>query len=59
MVGLKVVEASACSKEVVLKTAASDALNYGKTGINQNLVSEDDFDCTNLNHISPIPSPIP
>lgn len=59
MFGLKVVEASVVSEEVIPETAALDALNYGKTCINMNLVYEDDFDCTTLNHISPTPSLIP
>lgn len=59
MVTLKVVESSVLSEEVVPETVASDALNSGKTSINLNLVSEDDFDRTTYNHISPTPSPIP
>ena len=59
MVGLKVVEDSSVSEEVVPKTATSDALNTSETCINMNLVSEDDFDCTALNHVSPTLSHIP
>ena len=58
MIGLKVVEAYANSEEVIPETTASDALIYGETCINLNLISEDDFDYTTLNHISPTPSPI-
>lgn len=44
MVGLKDVEAFVVLEEVIPETAASDALNIGKIGINLNLVSEDEFD---------------
>lgn len=59
MVGLKVVEASIVSKEVVPEIATSNALNSGKTCINLNLVSKNDLDCTTLNQMFPTPSPIP
>lgn len=51
MVGLKAMEAFAVSEEVVIEIVASDAMNYGKIGINLNLVFEDVFDCTTFNHI--------
>lgn len=58
MIGLKIVEDSNISKEVVPETAASGTMDSGETCINMNLLYEDDFDCTNLNHISPTPSHI-
>lgn len=59
MVDLQAVEASGIPKGVFPEIAASDALNTGETGINLNLVSEDDFDYTTLNHISPPPYQFP
>lgn len=52
MTSLKDVEDSVISVEVILESIASDALNSGETCINLNLVSEDNFDCNTLNHIS-------
>lgn len=60
MVGLKFIEASKVPGEVVSETIApSEALNTGVTGIDLNLIFEDDFDYTTLNHISPTTLPIP
>lgn len=57
---LKFVEASDVPEEFILETvAASEALNTSVTGIYLDLISEDYFYYTTLNHIYPTPSPIP
>lgn len=60
MACLKTIEAFVVLEEVISETVApSEVMNTGVTCINFNLIFEDDFNCTTLNHISPTPNQSP